>query len=118
MFNGLPEFREWLQSQGFRIAKHSFRREPNLCDWYAYRRSELEARRCDCNDDKPGAQIVVYPNDMTHVYDMAIGCEVEVCGQAAGHWWNLRAYSIKTDELMAGLPEIERRLIAAWNALA
>jgi len=33
-------------------------------------------------------------------------------------WWNLRAYSLSSNDVFKSLGEIEARLVAAWNALA
>ena len=93
----------------------------NGCNWYAYRRSTLPARECECNEGKP-AQIVVRP----HLFLRASAptpsgawesVEVDVTGEASGLWWKLQAYSLKPEELRDRLPDIEAALIAAWNAL-
>jgi hypothetical protein len=119
MFNGMQAQREWLEAQGFSIAPDGSGNRLNRCNWYAYRRSELPARVCECNDDKPGAQIVIRPFEWDEwiVPNHAGALEVELCAQAAGVWWNFTAYSISADELPANLADVERRLIAAWNAL-
>lgn len=119
-FYGLDDLREWLESQGFRVSQDYMQRE-NGCNWYAYRRSELPARECECNEGKP-AQIVVRP----HLFLRASAptpsgawesVEVDVTGEASGLWWKLQAYSLKPEELRDRLPDIEAALIAAWNAL-
>jgi hypothetical protein len=115
----LEKLREWLESQGFKIANNSVASEVNQCRWYAWRRSSLPARRCECNDDKEGAQIVVTPHSMTfqageQLYESV---EVEICGQAGGAWYKLKAYSLSMNELPQQLPQIEAALVRAWNAL-
>jgi hypothetical protein len=115
---GCDELREWLTANGFRIAPDSFARD-NGCNWYACRRSAITARECECNDGKP-MQIVVRPFWLKH--DSAPGgawesAEVDVTGEAGGHWYALKCYSLKHDELKGRLHEIEAALIAAWNAL-
>lgn len=116
---GCDELREWLIAQGFRVAQDSLSRESNECNWYAYRRSAIPARECECNDSKP-MQIVVRPWRIEHrdapggVWESA---EVDVTGEAGSHWYRLQCYSLKHGELMGRLHEIEAALIAAWNAL-
>jgi hypothetical protein len=115
---GCDELREWLIANGFRVAPDSLARDRG-CNWYAYRRSAIAARECECNDGKP-MQIVVRPFWLKH--DSAPGgawesAEVDVTGESGGSWYKLQAYSLKPAELMARLPEIEAALIAAWNAL-
>lgn len=118
---GQDDLREWLLSQGFSVGQNSLKGQHNLCDWYAWRRSALEARRCECNDEKKGVQIVIYP--YTHDFDKMPkdardSVELRVTGKAGGLWFDMKAYSIKPEELSEKLPEIERMLVAAWNALA
>jgi hypothetical protein len=115
---GCDELREWLIAQGFRVAHDSLTRDDE-CNWYAYRRSGLPARECECNDGKP-MQILVRPFKYRHPSTMHPGwqsAEVDVTGEAGGVWFKLQAYSLKHDELQARLGDIERSLIAAWNSL-
>ena len=119
-FHGLDDLREWLESQGFRVSQYYMQRE-NGCNWYAYRRSELPARECECNDGKP-MQIAVRPHLFRHASAPTPSgawesCEVDVTGEANGIWWKLAAYNLKPEELRERLPDIEAALIAAWNAL-
>jgi hypothetical protein len=112
------DLKAWLESQGYRFAENNFRSRDNAVSWYAYKRSALPARRCECNDDKAGMQIVVYPSDMRTITRIdRISAEVEVCGEAGGHWYKLAAYSIPAEDLPDALTDIEPRLIRAWNAL-
>jgi hypothetical protein len=115
---GCDELRAWLIADGFRVADAVFSRD-NGCNWYAYRRSAIPARECECNDGKP-MQIVVRPFRLEHV--QAVGgagesAEVDLTGEAGGTWYKLQGYGLKPTDLMARLPEIEAALIAAWNAL-
>ena len=114
---GAEELRGWLTEQGFRCAENPLRYPENGCNWYAYRRSELSARVCECNDDKPGMQIVVTPSEMTLNDTTHRGVEIELRGEANGVWWKMTAYSLKPEDVPAKLADVERALIAAWNAL-
>jgi hypothetical protein len=114
---GETELRAWLEAQGFRCAEDPTRHHDNECNWYAYRRSKLEARCCECNDNKPGMQIVVKPSAMQIGDNKHRSAEIELCGEANGVWWNFSAYSIRPEEVPVKLPEVEAGLIAAWNAL-
>lgn len=118
---GQDDFREWLLSQGFRVGQNSLQGHHNLCDWYAWRRSALDARSCECNDDKKGMQLVIHP----HTYslenmpkDARESVELRVTGEAGGVWFDLKAYSMKPECVRDKLPDIERMLVDAWNALA
>lgn len=115
-YHGLDELRQWLIERGFSIAP-AVTDFANLCDWYAYRRSALEARECEHNDGKP-MQIIVRPYRFEIYADIRESAEVSVTGETAGVWFNLKAYSLKPDELMERFDRIEASLIAAWNALA
>jgi hypothetical protein len=115
---GCDELRHRLRVDGFRIADAVVSRD-NGCNWYAYRRSAIPARECECNDGKP-MQIVVRP--YRHKHAQAVGgawesAEVDVTGESGQVWYALKGYGMKPAELMARLPEIEAALIAAWNAL-
>lgn len=113
IMSGEDGLREWLISQGFRCELNRLRSQENECNWYAYKRSVLPARRCETNTDKPGVQIVVYPYRMS----ARSVVEVELVGEANETWWNLSAYGLLPEELKLKLPQIEKSLVAAWNAL-
>ncbi len=111
----LVEFKAWLGEKGFKFAPN--KSIGNLCEWYAYRRSELPARRCECNDDKTGMQLVIY----VYSYDLPNGphesVTVQLRGEESGLWWLIEAYSMSVEEAVSRLDDVERKLIAAWNAL-
>jgi len=115
-FEGLPDLRADLHAAGFKLAYNVLSTSGNWCNWYAYRRSRLAAPECECNEGK-GIQIVVNPYEFEIGERQCRGVEVEVTGEAGGRWHKVNAYSIKADELMQSLPEIEASLIAAWSAL-
>lgn len=110
-FYGCDGLRYWLASCGFRIAPSSSYCG-NACNWYAYRRSELPARECECNDGKP-AQIVINPYEIVGNEQV----EVDLIGEYGGVWYKLKAYSLSSDDLRARLPDVEASLVRAWNAL-
>lgn len=116
-YTGCDDLREWLVSQGFTICTDHIHINRG-CNWYACRKTTLEARECETNEGKP-MQLVANPYQ---VWDHQLGqywrsVEVDVTGEAGGVWYTLKAYSLRPKELRERLPEIERRLIAAWNAL-
>jgi hypothetical protein len=120
MANGemrLSELRVWLTANGFRIASNSIRARDNECHWYAYRRSALQARECECNDGKP-AQIVVEPSAYTLGGVTRESVEIGVRGEYADDWWDIKAYGVRPNDVPERLPPIEASLIRAWNALS
>jgi hypothetical protein len=117
---GCDELRDWLTAQGFRAEFNHLGSRDNGCNWYAYRRSTLPARECECNEGKT-VQLVVRPFAYRRLATGHPGfesVEVDVTGEAGGVWFKLTAYSLKHDELRERLDDIEASLIAAWNALA
>jgi hypothetical protein len=112
---GLDELREWLIAHGFSIAPN-YIGDGNGCNWYAYRRSALQSVECECNDGT--AQIVVYPFAFSRYSQQWESVEAEVCGEAGGVWFRLRAYSMRPAEFCEKLESVEASLIAAWNALS
>ena len=114
---GEDELRNWLTAHGFCCEVDPVRHQENKCNWYAYHRSELEARRCECNDSKAGVQLVVKPSVMQIGDHELRNVEIELRGEANGIWWSLSAYSLKPEEASKNLDIIETSLIAAWNAL-
>ena len=118
-FTGCDDTRNWLVEKGFRLAKNGLRGDMNECNWYAYRRSAIQARECECNDGKP-MQIVVRPYKLVHQSipsGISESATVDVTGEAGGVWFTLSAYSLKPDELKERLGDVEAGLIAAWNAI-
>lgn len=110
-FVGCEDLRQWLLGQGFLIG-HSGSSQFNDCNWYAYRRSKITARECECNDGK-AMQLVVTP----HLWQSFTSVCVDVTGEAGGKWFKLQAYGLSNQEFCEHLGDIETSLIAAWNAL-
>lgn len=114
-----------LLNKGFTLEKDHFRNHGNLTPWYAWRRTRPGCRPCECNSDKPGLVLVIKPyafNRSLDEYPPRITVEVEICGQANGLWWTLKAYGIDAvdDLLVSNLDELEKieaSLVRAWNAL-
>lgn len=113
--DGLGQLRVWLDAEGFSFGRQDRRQQMNDCDWYAWRRSNLDARECECNG--PKVQIVINPYSFRMNDYQSESVEVDVTGEAGGMWWKLTAYSLKPQEFMVRLPEIEAALISAWNAI-
>ena len=61
---GSDDLREWLTSQGFRTWQDGLAHSGNACNWYATRKTHLQARECECNKGKP-VQILVKPFEVT-----------------------------------------------------
>jgi hypothetical protein len=114
-YRGADALREWLQAQGFKLAKNHFGPRDNVCNWYAYRRSTLPVRECESNKGE-GIKLIVcpclYPGD-----DNPVRVEATLIGGAAGLWREIKCTSLNEDELRACLGQIEQRLVAAWNAI-
>lgn len=112
---GCDDTRQWLLDAGFKVSYTEPRPYSN-CNWYAYKRTELDAPECECNEGK-GTQIVVnpYETDITGTTRQSV--EIDVTGEAGGVWYQLKAYSLNASSLPDALPTIERSLVAAWSAL-
>lgn len=111
---GCDDTRQWLLSSGF--VRHTDPRPYSNCNWYAYKRTELDAPECECNEGK-GTQIVVNPYETYITGTMHQSVEIDVTGEAGGVWYQLKAYSLNASRLPESLPTIERSLVAAWSAL-
>lgn len=115
---GCLDFKLWLIDQGFKILIDPFKSRFNACNWYACRYSALPARQCETNEGKP-VQIVITPFDNdTPETPRRLSAEINITGEAASTWFKIEAYSLDQDEVRSRLPEIERMLVNAWNALA
>lgn len=112
---GCSSFRDELVSVGFKVYENRFTKECNLCNWYAVRRTVLDAQECECNEGKR-MQLVVTPYHYNFRDDL-VGVEIDITGEAGGIWYKLQAYSLKQEELFEKLPTIENSLVSAWNAL-
>ena len=111
-FHGLDNLRKWLAKNGFTICENTGRSYYNEADWHAYRRLS-SARECEMNGPKIALWIKPYVSSAINYEN----CEADITGESAGLWFNLRVYMAKPDEIMERLPEIEAKLVAAWNAL-
>lgn len=111
-FVGCDDLRDWLLAQGFRASK---RQDPaNDCNWIAYRSTALPARECETNTGKP-MQLVVTPYWLRLAHPEWQSVTVSIVGDMGGGLYDLRAYSLTPGQVRDSLPEIERRLVAAWN---
>ena len=113
---GCTAFREELIAVGFKVYEDRFTKEGNMCNWYAVRRTVLDAQECECNEGK-SIQLVVTPYHYSFRED-CVGVDVDIIGEAGGVWYKLQAYSLKQEELLEKLPTIEESLVSAWNALS
>ena len=116
MLTGCDQLREWLLNRGFRAEEDRFRTQGNECNWYAYKRTDFDARECETNDGKR-MSIFVKPFAYTHNGVTQESASVEIVGEASDIWFDQRAYSIPLQTLMERMADIERMLINAWNAL-
>ena len=115
-FKGEPRLRSWLLRHGCRVSRNHMRHPENECNWYAYYRSRLPARRG--GDDEESRQIVVTPHRLSIDKHVLRSVVVELYGPHNGVAWTLTAYSISPEEIPGRLRYIEASLVAAWNALS
>jgi hypothetical protein len=115
-YRGEDALRAWLVGAEFTLGGNK-KDTYNECNWYAWRRSKIEARRCELNSDKQGLAIVLYPYSRELSGRDWRSVEVELYGVYAGISYKLMAYSITPDDVPEKLGDVERGLIAAWNAL-
>ena len=82
---------------------------------YWYKRFPNVTPGCQCNDDKPGVQLVV----SEFVHGDHISYEIDITAESmTGVWMELKAYAIRgPDELMRVLDREIIRLVKAWEAL-
>lgn len=111
----VEQLRDWLEHQGFRFGKNLFCGQMNDCDWYAWRRSKLAERDCDCNGTK--VQIVLTPYSYERCGKRWESVEADITGESSGVWYKLKAYSMTPAEMKARLDEVEAALTRAWNSL-
>lgn len=106
--------RKWLATRGWRFGPTPHTGS-NEVDWFAYRFTDLPAPSCDTNGR---IQVAVTPYALT-VRDLRVeSVEVEVVAERGGTWWKLKAYGVRPQDVPEQLDAIERRLIAAWSAIA
>ena len=111
-FHGLDQFQEWLVNNGFTICENTGRSDYNEADWHAYRRLP-SARECEMN----GSKVFLWIDPYVYSGIGYAACEAEVTGMAGGMWFDFKVYVATPDELMSRLPEIETKLVTAWNSL-
>ena len=106
----------WLLGNGFKLEREAAIGSLNECNWYAWRRSELPARKCEINDGE-GMVIVVT------AYKARVGSvgfrsvSISVTGVFDGTSREIEAYGIEPESVPAKLADVESSLISAWNAL-
>lgn len=118
-FSGSPELQAWLEGRGFRVFIDPIPDGMNRCNWYACRRTILDARECETNGHK--VQMVIQPYEYPHIPGGRGGhhtsVEAVMTGESGGVWYRLMAYSMSHGELMEKLDAVEAALVRAWNAL-
>ena len=110
------ELKDDLAARGWRITKNSVSREINEANWYAWLPDRpAEWANCECNDKPPA--MTIYPHFCSIGGHRLESCEFRLCGQAAGHWFDLKLYSVPAHEAIATIPKALAALGAAWNAI-
>ena len=117
-YTGLDDFRQKLESEGWRVSMNSMQSQFNTCNWYAWSVDRKGiSPDCACNDKPP--ILVIYPSDGWMGEIRLDSLEVEITGETkTGEWLKLRAYGIKPHDLDAKWTIVRARLIAAWSAAA
>lgn len=113
----VQELAESLQRTGFTKARDTLPPRGSLLDWFAYKKSKLPARECELYIGQ-AAQIRVTPYLITAGTNHIKMCEVSIKGKVADVWFELKASSLSYEKTIERMPEVERMLVAAWNALA
>lgn len=111
----IEHLRDWLEAHEFQFVENHFRGQKNDCKWYAWKRSNLEARDCDCNG--PKMQIVLTPHSYELIGLRYVRIEADVTGEYDGVWYKLQAYSMTPLDVVARIDDVEAALIRAWNSL-
>ena len=107
--------KEQLEALGFKFEQNQFSSPENELNWLAYRRIATEHRHCECNEKS--LQLVVHPFKMQIHGISHESCEVEIVGEVDGLWYKFQTYSMKPEEFLSRLNEIECNLIRAWDSL-
>lgn len=116
----IEKLRADLVMAGWRIERNNLQYKMiSRVDWYAWQPKRPEDwPNCQSNDKPPLVCIYPYAVNLPHQEKAFANVEVEVCGELAGRWYKLRAYSITAGEAMEALPSITASLGAAWKAIA
>lgn len=113
----MDDFKQQLAALGWRIERNHMQSQFNAADWYAWRPVKHEARQCESNQKR--MSLILWPSDYYPPSGpRAISVKLELCGEVAGDWCKVQAYSLPVYGLLARIDDIEARLVAAWNALA
>jgi hypothetical protein len=115
----IEKLRADLVLAGWRIELNNLNGKLNLVDWYAWHPSRpADWPSCQSNNKPPALCIYPHAFNLPQQEKTFASVEFEVCGEIAGRWYRLRAYSITASEAMAALPHITASLGAAWKAIA
>lgn len=113
----LEELKARLYEIGFKMEDN--RDEPsNKVRWRAYRTLPTQVE-CQCNDRPPVLIVHPFMFDGFLQRDGIIMRSVEfaITGELAnGDWLNSKVYAVAVDKALAKLPDIERTLVAVWEA--
>ncbi len=101
----MTELKTWLINNGFTI-------HPFIGCWIGAKKLDPNIRKCEDNEDKE-ILLVVHPYENDGYQNHA----VEISGRTDGKWYKLECYGLRTENIMNDLPDIERRLIMAWEAV-
>jgi len=115
-FKGEPDLMDWFIEKGFKIAINNINIDGNTCNWYAYKKSDITARKCECNGED--LTVVATPYSRLIGYRKYLTVDVEVHGEVDGIWFKLSAYSMTIQDLKEKIDSVEVSLIKAWNALS
>ncbi|MCB1716568.1 MAG: hypothetical protein KDK05_15690 [Candidatus Competibacteraceae bacterium] len=110
----MNDLKQWLEQNGFRFLKNNVKRPGNIQDWVATK-SVPQARPCEVN----GARALtvrphqwIFSGQITKAF-----ADVVIAGYVNGIWYELASSGAAPNEIMQRWPEIERNLVAAWQAI-
>jgi hypothetical protein len=111
----MEELEKYLVKSGYKIYDNNpLKSQYNEITWYAAKRTKSKR---ECESNKKPVQIIVSPYRTIMRHGVHESVTVDLTAEFNGVWYKLEAYSLPVEEVMKGLPQIEKRLVKAWEAL-
>jgi hypothetical protein len=111
----MEELEKYLVKSGYKIYDNNpLKSQYNEITWYAAKRTKSKR---ECESNKKPVQIIVSPYRTIMRHGVHESVTVDLTAEYMGVWWKLEAYSLSVKIVMTDLPQIEKRLVSAWEAL-
>ena len=104
---------KFLQDKGFSILRDSIQCKLDGAEWCAYKRTEIDTKYCECNDNLPQIAVVYHNTLLGGEYRESY--KIELVQESNLGWVDLSFYGLNENDILTKLNKLEVSLVKAWE---